>query len=84
MVKAGEKIVCSLGHVCGELLIDVESGDSIVAPDNKSNGLPFKMYATDRAKPTGHRWVCAICDEEVARLHNSTWRIKTSQGCVGG
>ena len=41
---AGDEIVCSNGHVCGTLLIDVNSGDRIVFPKYRFDGKsPFSL-----------------------------------------
>jgi len=86
MGKAGEEIVCTNGHVCGKLLIDVEAGRSIVLPKLRpDNPSPFSIEL-DKVDLYDHptRHVCKICGESVTRLRNSTWQISTRQGWVGG
>jgi hypothetical protein len=85
MIKAGEEIVCSLGHVCGRLLIDLNDGDSILVPETGSH--PFSLDP-NKSKPEGintadARWVCVNCDDPVACIRGKTWRVRTRTRWVG-
>ena len=81
---AGDEIVCSNGHVCGTLLIDVNSGDRIVFPKYRFDGKsPFSLefYPKVDTRPDGH--MCNSCGEPITRCRNSAWQISTRQGWVG-
>lgn len=83
IIEAGEKIVCPLGHVCGEVLIDIDSESSIQMPKLRADGPPpFSVAdAAQNADDRGH--TCPTCGERVSYRFGSAWQVHTAHGWIG-
>ena len=74
----GEKIVCSSGHVCGELDVDVQDGDVIA-----SSMLQLKLFERVDLTPDSDGHVCRACNERITVVRNGAYRIHTARGWIG-
>jgi hypothetical protein len=66
IIKAGMKVQCSQGHVCGEVTADIDTDQGIVVPVVGRS--PFKIDQTAAVADllTG-TWRCGGCGEVVVR-----------------
>jgi hypothetical protein len=85
IIRAGTKVVCSQGHVCGEVTSDIDTDQRIVGRDGDRP--PFELAVSSGSCVPDHgsqEWRCAACDEVVARVSaGPTWRIHTERGWIG-
>lgn len=84
VITRGEEIVCLAGHICGEVLQDLNSDQRIVMPAIKigSGGVAFSIDQS-AAAPTADDYEGRSGRELVARRSDgSGWKIHTKQGWI--
>jgi hypothetical protein len=82
IIRAGMKVQCSQGHVCGEVTTDIDTDQRIVI--RAGDGPPFVLDVGGGCVAGSQECRCAACDEVVARVSaGPTWRIHTERGWIG-
>ena len=75
--KAGDVIVCSLGHEVGSVLNTIPLALSILVDDVSINhGVPASV-------PSRYRFLCGQCGRPVARVDDrERWSVRLERGWV--
>jgi|HubBroStandDraft_6_1064221.scaffolds.fasta_scaffold369521_1 hypothetical protein len=77
IARKGDPVVCSRGHVNGNIEKDIADTDVIYPKDFALEDAATTITATD----DGH--VCSSCGERITRLRAGTYTIHTAHGWIG-